>query len=158
MLDTVQGLSYIYHLTFCKTDTSTGLHRNYVWLHQKWKGHSMSSYYMDAQTWCMLNSASVAEYRGYCGMGTITPLFFPLTSFTSSFKTDWEKNQRRQHSISWRVQWLVIDWTITCSVISKWLDDQKHIEVGKWILIWNTDTSWLMQFQIYAILKSKREI
>jgi hypothetical protein len=73
-------------------------------------------------------------------MGTITPLLFPLTSLTSIFKTAWRIYQRRQYSISWRGQWLVIDWMITCVVISKWLDDQKHIKVEKWILIWNTDT------------------
>lgn len=34
----------------------------------------------------MLNSASVAEYNGYCGIGIITPGFLPSTSATKSRK------------------------------------------------------------------------
>lgn len=30
----------------------------------------------------MLNSAKVAEYNGYCGIGIKTPGFFPSTSAT----------------------------------------------------------------------------
>lgn len=39
-------------------------------------------------TCCMLNSAKVAEYNGYCGIGIKTPGFFPSTSATNSRKID----------------------------------------------------------------------
>jgi hypothetical protein len=88
-------------------------------------------------------------------MGTITPLFFPLTSLTSSFMTDWEENQGSNIK-SLRLQWLITDWMINWLVINNWLDDHKHIKVQKWILVWKTDTPWFMQLQTYAILKIKR--
>ncbi len=38
-------------------------------------------------TWNISNSATVAEYNGYCGMGIITPGRLPSTGAFSNFKT-----------------------------------------------------------------------